>query len=122
MKFIACLWFFTTILISPNITKSTTQFSCELLKYFILPMAHIVGQEWLIFDVRCLYHLPEDCDHFEASLDVFSSFTYEAKLGKMKNVLRCRRLPLAQILKRRSEEDIDSISSEEIDSTKSSTD
>jgi len=94
-----------TTLISPNITKSKTQFSRELLKYFILAMAQIVGQEWLIFNVHCLYHLPDDCDHFEAPLDVFSSFTYEAKFGKMKNVLRGRRLPLAQILKRRPEED-----------------
>ena len=55
-------------------------------------MAQIFGQEWLGV-------------YFEAPLDVVSSFSFEAKLGQMKHRRRRRRMPLAQFVKIRSEEE-----------------
>ena len=92
-----------TLLLSPSIDSQQTELARVLLKDFVLQMSEIYGEENLIFNVHSIIHLPDDCDYFEAPLDVFACFVFESKLGHLINELRGRRHPVAQIKGRISE-------------------
>ena len=47
--------------------------------------------------MHSIIYLPDDCDYFEAQLDIFGCFVFESKHGHLINELRGKRHPVTQI-------------------------
>jgi hypothetical protein len=87
-----------SLLVSPSINSQHSQlFARSLLEHFVDSFGKLYGEEQLIFNVHSLIHLADDCDFFEAPLDVFAVFTFDNCLGKLKRSLGGRRNAVAQL-------------------------
>ncbi|XP_037791319.1 uncharacterized protein LOC119586651 [Penaeus monodon] len=60
------------------------------------------GKEFLVYNVHCLIHLPQDARVF-GSLDNISCFPFENFLGKIKKLVRKPSQPLQQVVHRLTE-------------------
>ncbi|KYM96038.1 hypothetical protein ALC62_13308 [Cyphomyrmex costatus] len=82
----------------------------QLLSIFVEHSEHLYGLEFLIYNVHCLIHLPEDVAMY-GPLDKFSAFPFENFLGKLKRLIKSAKQPLIQLCKRLHEANLQ-ISSE----------
>jgi len=88
--------FLMSLLLSPSINKAHVAFARNLNHKRFVEMFGIVH---LNYNLHSLIHLADDCDFYQAPLDVFNCFLFESYLEQMKRKLRGRRLPIAQIKK-----------------------
>jgi hypothetical protein len=80
------------------------QYAEKLLKTFVKDSVILYGPKFIAFNIHNLIHLPGDVVNY-GPLDIFSSFPFENKLQKMKNLVRRGGEPLEQIVRRMREVD-----------------
>ena len=91
------------ILASPNFAAKYNDYANNLLVNFVKDTQLLYGKEAMVYNVHCLIHLAADAKQF-GSLDEFSAFPFENKLGQLKRLIRKPAHPLQQLLKRLQEE------------------
>lgn len=88
-----------TILVSPVLIAELCDYAEDLLKKFVCDAGSLYGGEVLVYNVHCLLHLAADARNL-GSLDEFSSFPFENKLGHLKKLVRKPQCPIQQIVRR----------------------
>lgn len=91
------------ILVSPKLATTHADYANTLLQTFVTHYGDLYGKDLIVYNVHALIHLAQDCKDF-GCLDSISSFPYENYLGKLKRFVRKPLYPLAQIIRRLSEE------------------
>ncbi len=86
----------------PNLTEDEISFAEKCLCYFIQLFGEIVGDDRIVYNVHNLTHLANEC-RLQGSLDEFSAFPFETRLGQIKSLIRGTRVPLVQLKNRVSE-------------------
>jgi len=92
----------TTVMLSETLSRTMLTFASKLLKSFVSEACGLYGHDSLVYNMHSLVHLPDDVAHF-GTLDRFSCFSFESKLGVIKKQLRSGARPLAQFCRRHSE-------------------
>jgi hypothetical protein len=62
-----------------------------------------MGETFLVYNVHCLQHLPDDVQHFHSSLNELSAFPFENYLQTLKKYVHTSNNPLVQVCKRLQE-------------------
>lgn len=75
----------------------------ELLEFFVLKSRKIYGESFIVYNVHCCMHLPDDVEHFKCSLNAISAFPFENYLQTIKKHVRKGQNPLAQVINRTTE-------------------
>ena len=75
----------------------------ELLKTFVKEAIKFYGKEIYVYNFHCLIHLASVVRNL-GSLDEFSSFPFENKLGQLKKLVRKQKYPIQQIVYRLAEQ------------------
>lgn len=78
-------------------------FSKQLIHHFVRESTKLYGPHFITFNIHCLIHLSSDVLRF-GPLDLFSCFPFENYLFVLKKWVRHSNYPLAQLVKRLSEE------------------
>lgn len=91
------------ILLNPELSKSYSDFSHNILVSFVKHFGELYGSGKMSYNVHGLVHLKADLHRFGV-LDNISSFPFESFLGKIKRSLRKPGSPLEQIVRRLSEQ------------------
>jgi len=78
-------------------------FSKQLIHHFVRETPKLYGPHFITFNIHCLIHLCSDVLRF-GPLDLFSCFPFENYLFVLKKWVRHSNYPLAQLVKRLSEE------------------
>lgn len=93
-----------TILSSPKLCTQYPEFAQDFRCLFVQHFGELYGEKFIVYNVHGLLHLVEDVK-IHGPLDSFSAFPSENYLGKLKQSVRKPEYPLAQIIRRLSEED-----------------
>lgn len=91
------------ILLSDLLMQTMTDYAEELLKYFVLSSKLIYGPQILSHNFHNLLHITDDARKY-GNLNLFSNFSSENYLQKIKKLLRTHNNVLSQIVRRLSEE------------------
>jgi len=91
------------ILLSDVLMKTMTDYAEELLKHFVLSSKLIYGPQILSHNFHNLLHITDDARKY-GNLNLFSNFSSENYLQKIKKLLRTHNNVLSQIVRRLSEE------------------
>lgn len=92
-----------TILCCKTLHVKYLSYAEKLILYFVENFSILYGKENLSYNVHSLIHLAADSSRFGV-LDLFSTFKFENKLGKIKRLLRSGNRPLEQVYNRISEQ------------------
>jgi len=98
-KLFMCLSVSVRILASKAPGAELLDYADSLLSYFVEEFKVLYGKVNVSYNVHGLVHLTDDVRHL-GSLDSFSAFKYENKLGVIKNLLRKPECSLVQIHRR----------------------
>ncbi|CAN7948327.1 unnamed protein product, partial [Ixodes hexagonus] len=90
------------ILARPGLCTQQNAYAAQLLQYFVDKFEDIYGSDQMVYNVHALSHLAQEC-LTHGPLDNFSAFPFESFLGKLKQLLRTKNRPLAQVSRRLSE-------------------
>lgn len=98
------------ILSSPHLCQNIefNNYAKELLIIFVDQCRTLYGDYFISYNVHCLIHLADDVMRF-GPLDLFSSFIFENKMKSVKSMIWKHERVLAQIVRRLSEEENNSI-------------
>lgn len=88
-----------SILVSPELTQAHSHYAETLLVHFNEEGAHLYGNEFLIYNVHCLVHLPAAARRY-LSLENCSAWKFETYLYQLKKKIHSSDSPLAQLVKR----------------------
>ncbi|XP_076621593.1 uncharacterized protein LOC143341998 [Colletes latitarsis] len=75
----------------------------EMLIQFVNDSSILYGREYSIYNVHNLVHITDDVQNLKYSLEELSCFPFENYLGKLISMLRRWNKPLAQVIRRLSE-------------------
>jgi hypothetical protein len=92
-----------SILCSSDKFRVMNEAAYIMLKQFVMLSEQAFGTEFVVYNVHSLQHLPQECLHCDAPLDLFSAFKYENYLKTIKQTLRTPVKPLQQLARRDSE-------------------
>ena len=92
-----------TLMMSPLFCKEYVDYANSLLVQFVELASVLYGCDFLVYNVHGLTHLAEDVKRHE-SLDCFSAFPFENHLKMLKRLVRKSSNPLAQCIRRLSEQ------------------
>lgn len=90
------------LLVAQHFCKEFNDYAKQLLVLFVTEAKEIYGKEFLSYNVHNLIHLADDVRHF-GNLDSFSAFAFENYLQDIKHLLRKHNQPLAQVIRRLDE-------------------
>ncbi|XP_067229733.1 uncharacterized protein [Chanodichthys erythropterus] len=99
------------ILASPQYCMELNDFAKTLLVSFVEHFGLLYGEEFLVYNIHGLVHLSDDVK-VHGNLDLISAFPFENFLGKLKKLVRGPLNPLTQVIRRLSEMENDSYSSD----------
>jgi len=91
------------MLLNPALGHTYSEYSHGVLVSFIKHFGELYGADKISYNVHGLVHLKDDFARF-GSLDNISAFPFETFLGKIKRSLRKPNSPLEQVLRRLSEQ------------------
>jgi len=91
-----------TILVCQKFASSFCDYANELLVLFVSEAEHLYGKEICVYNVHCLIHLANDVKNL-GTLDDFSSFPFENKLGQLKKMIKKPQCVLQQLVYRLAE-------------------
>jgi hypothetical protein len=80
-----------------QILDSVSNICSQLLKYFVTSGAVLYSTKFVVHNVHCLIHIPDDYRRF-GPLDGFSAFKYESFLGRLKNLVTASFQPMMQVI------------------------
>lgn len=92
-----------TLLVSPAYCQLYNEYAHSLLVSFVQLASTLYGNDFLVYNVHGLVHLANDVKR-HGSLDGFSSFPFENELKNMKQLVRKAGNPLAQCVRRLTEQ------------------
>lgn len=92
------------ILNDPELCVKNINYAKELLNKFFELLPSFYGSEAQIMNSHNLIHLADDVEHSNMNLSAISAFPFENFLGKMKRQIRGKNNPLAQFVRRLSEQ------------------
>lgn len=92
------------ILACPHLAMTFCDYANELLCLFVSEAGKLYGREVYVYNVHCLIHLAGDVKNL-GTLDNFSAFPFENKLGQLKKMIRKPQFPIQQIVYRLAERD-----------------
>ena len=90
------------MLVSESLCSSYCDYVEKLLEYFVKDFAGIYGADNLVYNVHSLTHIVQDARQY-GPLDNISCFPYENMLGELKRMVRRPQNPVAQLIRRISE-------------------
>ena len=90
-------------LLSRNDIENVT-FSRQYLLTFVTHYAKLYGECNVVYNVHNLIHLSDDASRY-GTIDKFSAFPFESKLGFIKKLVRQPNLPLQQVINRIAEKE-----------------
>lgn len=92
------------ILLNERLANEYNQYAHDLLQTFVIHFYQVYGDDMAVYNVHCLVHLANEAKKF-GSLDNISAFPFEHFLSKLKKMVRKpTSFPLAQIIRRLSEQ------------------
>lgn len=91
------------ILLNERLANEYNQYAHDLLQTFVIHFYQVYGDDMAVYNVHCLVHLANEAKKF-GSLDSISAFPFENFLSKLKKMVRKPTFPLAQIIRRLSEQ------------------
>lgn len=91
------------ILLNERLSNEYNQYAHDLLETFVIHFYQIYGNDMAVYNVHGLVHLSGDA-HMFGSLDNISAFPFENFLSKLKRMIRKPKFPLAQVVRRLSEQ------------------
>lgn len=91
------------ILLNNTLSSMYSQYAHDVLVGFVNHFCQIYGEENAVYNVNGLTHLSEDAEK-NGSLDNISSFPFENFLCKLNRMVRKPCFPLAQVIRRLSEQ------------------
>jgi hypothetical protein len=94
-----CLFVFSFILAHPILHNSWNTYAKSLSVTFIQLSQSIFGDEFLVYNVHSLVHLPDDVK-LHGEFDRFSAFKFENFLHFIRRLVKSPFMPFAQIVKR----------------------
>lgn len=89
-------------LVNRDISQTYADYAESLLKLYVTTGAQLYGGKYVTINVHNLIHLANDVRK-HGSLDDFSTFPFENKLQKLKNLLRKSGKSLQQVVRRLQE-------------------
>jgi hypothetical protein len=92
-----------TLLISPKLCVNYADYAHTLLCLFVEQASHLYGEDFIVYNVHGLTHLAADVKN-HGSLDLFSAFPFENKMKALKSLVRKPNYPIAQLVRRLTEE------------------
>lgn len=93
------------ILVNPKIQDELLSYADSLLRYFVDQFKKIYGRVNMLYNIHGLIHLADDVRAF-GSLDKFSAFKFENKLGQIKKLIRKPSSSLVQVHHRLAEQNL----------------
>lgn len=90
------------MLVSESLCSSYCDYVEKLLEYFVQDFASIYGTDVLVYSVHSLTHIVQDVRRY-GPLDNISCFPYENMLYESKRMVRRPQNPVAQLIRRISE-------------------
>lgn len=72
----------------------------ELLLEFIRDSRQLLGESFIVYNVHCMSHIPDDVQQFQSSLNEISAFPFENHLQIIKKMVKGPCNPLAQVCAR----------------------
>ena len=91
------------LLSNKNVSKADVSVARKLLEYFVFRSKDHFGETFCVYNVHGLLHIPDDVEHFKATLEHISCFQFENHLQKLKKSIRGKYNVLSQIVKRGQE-------------------
>lgn len=78
-------------------------FSRELILEYIRDSEQLIGNDFVVYNVHSLSHIPDDVEHLQRSVNQFNAFPFENHMQFLKKMVKGTRNPLAQICARLNE-------------------
>lgn len=97
-----CLFVAARILASPTVSPDQCDYAEQLLEHFSRECTPLYGAHSAVYNMHSIIHLANECK-VHGHLDSFSAFAFESHLGKIKELLRSKNNPLAQLSHQLSE-------------------
>ena len=91
------------LLSNKNVSKADVSVARGFLEYFVFSSKDHYGETFCVYNVHGLLHIPDDVEHFKATLEHISCFQFENHLQKLKKSIRGKSNVLSQIVKRGQE-------------------
>jgi len=98
------LVFACRILSNPELCVEYTNYARQLLVKFFELLQHFYGSDSQVMNSHNIIHLADDLDQTKTNLCAISAFPFENCLGKIKRLIVGRNNPLAQLVRRMSEQ------------------
>lgn len=92
------------ILCNPELCVEYTNYAKQLLVKFFELLQHFYGSDSQVMNSHNIIHLADDVDQTKTNLCAISAFPFENCLGKIKRLIVGRNNPLAQLVRRMSEQ------------------
>ncbi|KAK3922109.1 LOW QUALITY PROTEIN: Aspartate--tRNA(Asp/Asn) ligase, partial [Frankliniella fusca] len=106
----------TRIVCSKSLCLKFGRIAGDLMTSFVKDSPKVCGKSFPTYCVHNLCHIYDDVQRQEQPLDCFSAFPYESFHCTLKNLLRGRAKPLAQLYKRMQEKEDEAVDEEVVDS------
>ena len=78
-------------------------YASSLIKFFVKESPKLYSDGFVTYNIHSLLHVPEDVEHFDASLDSISAFPFESYLRFLKSLVRGSKNPIKQVVNRLAE-------------------
>jgi hypothetical protein len=78
-------------------------FARELILEFIRDSRQLLGEGFIVYNVHCMSHVPDDVQRFESSVNQINAFPFENHLQTIKKMVKGPCNPLAQVCARLGE-------------------
>nr|XP_047123551.1 uncharacterized protein LOC124805780 isoform X1 [Hydra vulgaris] len=86
-----------------NLRQTYLNSARELINYFVTNAHEHYGNTFTVYCIHNLKHLPDDVEYFQLPLDAYSCFRFENYLQTIKRLVRGKKNPLKEIIKRLDE-------------------
>jgi len=105
-----CLSVAVCILVNDTLSQKHNVYAHELLVYFVERGKALYGDEFLVYSVHSLIHLPRE-SVVHGSLENSSAWKFESFMQVLKKLVRSGKNPVAQVVKRITEQNMSAAAS-----------
>ena len=100
-----CLCLAVTLMSCPKDERrnGSLEFCRDLLGHFCSCAAKLYGGPFVVYNIHCLKHLPDDVENYNVPLQKIDAFSFENKLKDLKKSIKGPQNPLAQVYQKNAE-------------------